>query len=439
MTAEGIPKLRWRIGSLLGAGVLINYFDRISLSVAGPQLQQTLGLSSTELGWLFSGFFWTYALSQIPAGMILDRWGVTRVGRWSAFLWGVASAITAVSSGFVGIFAARAVLGIAEAPSFPANSKATGYWFPRQERASSTALFDAAAKFSNVIGVPLVALAVVDLGWRWGFGLVATMSFVYFAAFYFIYRDPSAHPQLSAREREYIAAGGGSPEGQISTSPAGMLGHLLRSRKVWGLSIGFAAYGYCFYLFLTWLPGYLVQTMHMSILKSATFSAIPWMCATVADLAVGGWLIDHLIARGHDETRVRKTVLLVGMCGGMAVLGATTTTDPVLAITWISVALSGLAAAAPVGWSLPSLIAPRGGVGTVGSIMNFANNVMGAVAPIVTGMIVGSTHSFTNAFLVAGAILLTGVASFIFLLGRIEPVPEPAGTTPLPVSLPGAR
>ena len=432
MTGTGIPKLRWRIGSLLGAGVLINYFDRISLSVAGPQLQQTLGLSSTELGWLFSGFFWTYALSQIPAGMILDRWGVTRVGRWSAFLWGVASAITAVSSGFAGIFAARALLGIAEAPSFPANSKATGYWFPRQERASSTALFDAAAKFSNVIGVPLVALAVVHFGWRWGFGLVATLSFVYFAAFYIIYRDPSAHPQLSTREREYIAAGGGSPEGQISTSPAGMLGHLLRSRKVWGLSIGFAAYGYCFYLFLTWLPGYLVQTMHMSILKSATFAAIPWMCATVSDLAVGGWLIDHLIARGHDETRVRKTVLLVGMCGGLAVFGATTTTDPVRAIAWISVALSGLAAAAPVGWSLPSLIAPRGGVGTVGSIMNFANNVMGAVAPIVTGMIVGSTHSFTNAFLVAGVVLLTGVASFVFLLGRIEPVPEPLGELPLP-------
>ena len=135
-----VPRLRWRNAGLIGAGVLINYFDRISLSVAGPQLQQTLGLSSAELGWLFSGFFWTYALSQIPAGMILDRWGVTRVGRWSAFLWGVASAITAVSSGFAGIFAARALLGIAEAPSFPANSKATGYWFPRQERASSTAL-----------------------------------------------------------------------------------------------------------------------------------------------------------------------------------------------------------------------------------------------------------------------------------------------------------
>ena len=423
--APQVPRLRWRIAGLIGSGVLINYFDRISISVAGPQLQQAFNLSPADLGLLFSAFFWSYALLQIPAGLILDRFGVTRIGRWGAFLWGIASLISACATGFAGIFAARMLLGIAEAPSFPANAKATGFWFPRTERAMSTALFDAAAKFSNVIGVPLIALAVVHLGWRWGFGLVSVFSFAYFAAFYLIYRDPSQHPRLSREEHAYITANGATPEGQLSANPAGMLAYLLKSRKVWGLSLGFAAYGYCFYLFLTWLPGYLVQTMHMSILKSAGFAAIPWMCATLADLLVGGWLIDHLIARGHDETKVRKAVLLGGMTLGLAVFGATTTTDPVVAIVWISIALSGLAAAAPVGWSLPSLIAPKGGVGTVGGIMNFANNMMGAVAPIVTGVIVGQTQSFTNAFIVAGVVLLAGMAAFVFLLGRIEPLPEP--------------
>jgi len=426
-SATKIPRLRWRIGGLIGVGVLINYFDRISISVAGPQLQQAFGLDSTDLGLLFSAFFWSYALLQIPAGLILDRFGVTRVGRVCALLWGVASLASACATGFVGLFAARMLLGIAEAPSFPANAKATGFWFPRTERAMSTALFDAAAKFSNVIGVPLVALAVVHLGWRWGFGLVALMSLGYFVAFYVMYRDPSRHEKLTKEEHAYITANGATPEGELSANPAGMLGYLLKQRKVWGLSIGFAAYGYCFYLFLTWLPGYLVQTMHMSIIKSASFAAIPWACATLSDLLVGGWLIDHLIAKGHDETRVRKGVLLAGMLLGLAVFGATTTTDPVIAISWISIALSGLAAAAPVGWSLPSLIAPRGCTGTVGSIMNFANNMMGAIAPIVTGYIVGQTHSFTNAFMVAGLVLIVGVAAFVFLLGRIEPVPEPKG------------
>jgi len=404
---------------------LVNYLDRISLSVAGPQLQTAFHLSSTQLGILFSAFFWTYALLQIPIGMVLDKMGVTRIGRWGAFLWVVASSITALAGGFGGLFIARALLGVAEAPGFPASSKATGYWFPRQERAMATALFDAAAKFSSVIGVPLVAFAVVSFGWRWGFGITALLSLAYFVAFCVIYRDPSAHPKLSKPEYDYIKAGGATPEGGSVTGSVSMLGYLLKNRKIWGLTIGFAAYGYTFYLFLTWLPGYLVQSMHMSILKSAGFAAIPWACATVADLLVGGWLIDELIKRGHDETRVRKSVLVTGMLIGLAVFGTVFTKDPYWAIGWISLALSGLAAAAPVGWSLPSLIAPTGGTGTVGGIMNFANNMMGVAAPIVTGILVGASQSFTSAFMVAGVVLLVGIFAFVVLLGRIEPIPEP--------------
>jgi len=428
MTSTAAPRganRRWAMGILLGVGVLINYFDRINLSVAAPQLKAAFDLSPAEMGLLFSAFFWPYALLQVPAGIVLDRFGVTRIGRWGAFLWAVASAVTAFAGGFGGIFAARAMLGIAEAPGFPVSSKATGYWFPRKERALATAIFDAAAKFSNVIGVPLVAVVVVGLGWRWGFAATALLSFAYFVAFFLIYRDPSKDTKLSDAERRYIVEGGATPEGAPSASAFAMLGYLLRQAKVWGLTIGFAAYGYSFYLFLTWLPGYLVQTMHMSILKSAGFAAIPWAVATLSDLVVGGWLIDHLIARGKDETRLRKTVLVVGMMFGLAVFGATRTTDPVWAILWISIALGGLAAAAPVGWSLPSLIAPKGGVGTVGGIMNFANNLMGVAAPIVTGFIVGATNSFASAFLIAGVILVVGIVSFVFVMGRIEPIAEP--------------
>lgn len=423
--AQRVAKRRWVMGVLLGVGVLINYFDRINLSVAAPQLKAAFDLSPAEMGLLFSAFFWPYALLQVPAGIVLDRFGVTRLGRWGAFLWAMASAVTAFASGFGGIFAARAMLGIAEAPGFPVSSKATGYWFPRKERALATAIFDAAAKFSNVIGVPLVAVVVVGMGWRWGFGVTALLSFAYFVAFYFIYRDPSQDAKLSQAEHRYIVEGGATPEGASSASAFSMLGYLLKKAKVWGLTIGFAAYGYSFYLFLTWLPGYLVQTMHMSILKSAGFAAIPWAVATVADLLVGGWLIDHLIARGHDETRVRKGVLVCGMVLGLAVFGATMTTNPLWAIVWISIALGGLASAAPVGWSLPSLIAPKGGVGTIGGIMNFVNNLMGVAAPVVTGYIVGATNSFANAFLIAGVILVVGIISFVFVMGRIEPIAEP--------------
>jgi len=428
-TSQRVPGRRWRIGVLLGVGILINYIDRINISVAAPQLQREFNLSPEELGILFSAFFWSYSLLQVPGGMVLDRFGVTLIGRWGAFLWSVASAVTAVAGGFGGVFAARVLLGVAEAPAFPASQKATGYWFPRQERARSTAIFDSAAKFSNVIGVPLVAVVIVRYGWRWGFGITAILSFAYFFAYWLIYRDPSRDTGLTKTEHDYIIAGGATKEGVAANGQGTMLGYLLRSRKVWGLTIGFSAYGYSFYLFLTWLPAYLVQTLHMSILKSAGYATVPWIFASLSDLLVGGFFVDYLIGRHLDETKVRKGVLIIGMLMGLAVFGATFTTDPVWAIIWITIALAGLSAAAPVGSSIVSLIAPQGGTGTIGGIVNFTNNLMGIAAPVITGFIVGLTHSFAGAFLVAGLVLLIGIFSYVVVLGRIEPIAEPGPTS----------
>ncbi|HZZ17848.1 MAG TPA: MFS transporter [Opitutaceae bacterium] len=419
---DPIPRRRWVMGTLLGSGILVSFLDRINLSVAVPQIQHDLGLSARQVGYLLSAFYLPYALLQIPIGLFVDRLGATLMGRIGSFLWTLASAITAVAGGLWGIFAARMILGIAEAPSFPTVAKATGHWFPRNERARATAIFDASAKFSNVIGVPLVAYIVIHLGWRSGFAITSCISFLYFIAYYLIYRDPSADSRLTKAEHQYILDGGGFPEGPSGAGSIQMLGYLLRQTKVWGLAIGFGAYGYSFYLFLTWLPDYMVRTGGMVNLKSA---ATPWAVATVTDAFVGGWLIDRLLAKGVDETKVRKSVLVIGMLLGLAIVGATRTTNQGWAIFWLSVSLGGLAAAAPVGWSLPSLIAPKGGVGAVSGIMNFAVNAMGIAAPIITGEIIQRTGSFNLAFLAAGGTLVVGILAFIFLLGRIEPMAGP--------------
>jgi ACS family D-galactonate transporter-like MFS transporter len=427
--ARTVPNRRWTIGVLLGTGVLVNYFDRISLSVAAPQLQLDLHLSPAEMGLLFSAFFWSYSLFQLPGGILLDRFGIKTVGRWGAFLWAVASGLTALASGYGGIFVARLLLGIAEAPGMIGNQKATGYWFPRNERSRSTAIFDSAAKFSNVIGVPLVAFFIVQFGWRWGFGVTAFLSLAYFAAYWILYRDPSEDGRLSKAEHAYILAGGATPEGLPPAGQVKMLGYVLRNRKVWAHTVGYSAYGYSFYLFLTWLPGYMVQTLHMSILKSAAFSTIPWIFASLADLLIGGFLVDYFIARGYDDTKVRKAVIVAGMMAGLAVFGATFTTNTVWALVWITIALSGVSAAAPVASSIVSLISPRGGTATVGGFVNLVNNLMGVAAPVITGFIVGITHSFSGAFLVAGIVLVVGIVSYVFVLGPIEPIPGPEPLT----------
>ena len=418
--------LRWWIGLLLGFGILINYFDRVNLSVAHPSLTKDFGINDIEFGYLLSGFAWTYAILQIPVGVFLDRYGVIVIGRVGAFLWGIACFITAAASGFWHIFASRLILGVAETPAFPVSSKATGYWFPLNERGLATSLFDAAAKFSNVIGVPIVAAIAFFWGWRAMFVVTGVFSLIYFAMFYIFYQNPSQDKRLGDEERRYIVEGGAQPEGVAASSGGATLGYLLSQAKVWGLTIGFAAYGYSFYLFLTWLPTYLVKTQHWDILKSGLYTAIPWGVATITDLVIGGWLVDYLINKGYESTRVRKFLIVLGMLLGLAIAGATTTKDPNIAIIWISIALGGLAFSAPIGWSIPAIIAPKGSVGTVGGIMNFFNNVMGIAAPIVTGYIVGETQSFTNAFLTAAVVLIIGTLSYIFLLGKIEPIPEPA-------------
>jgi len=420
-----VGRVRWGIALLLFIGIVINYFDRTNLSVAAKPMMQDMQLNTVQFGFLLSAFAWPYALLQIPVGALLDRIGVKWVSRVGTLLWSIATFMTAVVSGMGLIIFSRILLGIAEAPAFPSAAKATGYWFPLQERSLATSSFDAAAKFSNVIGVPIVAIAVVQWGWRGGFWVTGILSLMYAVLFWIWYRDPKESRYLSADEREYIRSGGAQEDGPPPGGVMANLAFLLGQSKVWGLTIGFAAYGYAFYLLLTWLPGYLEVQMHMSVLKSGLYTIIPWVFATITDIVIGGWLVDRLIKRGYNSTRVRKSLLIAGMVMGMAVGGVAFTSNPNVAIVWITIGLSGLAFSAPIGWSIPALIAPKGTVGTVGSIMNFVNNLMGILAPIVTGFIAGGTGSFGLAFLVAAVVLLIGILSYVFLLGQIEQLRSP--------------
>ncbi len=422
---RSIPRRRWGIALLLGFGVLVNYFDRVNLSVSQDALRDAFGISTVTFGYLLSAYSWTYAALQLPSGLLLDRLGVKLVGRISALLWSVASFAAAISTGLAGFFGARLLLGVGEAPTFPANAKAIGYWFPTQERSLATAFFDSAAKLSSAIGVPMLGLLMWRFGWRWSFAATGFISLFYFFLFYVLYRNPSEDKSLSAAERDFIRQRGAQPEDPIRAAEGAPLGYLLRQRKVWGLVLGFASYNYTFYLLLTWLPSYLSSAHHIDLLHSALYTSVPWFIATFADIFVGGWLVDKLIQRGRNASFVRQAVLIGGTALGLGMLGAAYAQSTIAALLWITLAIAGLSAAAPVGWSVPSLIAPRESVGTLGGILNFGNQLSAIAAPIATGYVVQYTHSFFWAFGTAAAFLMAGVAGYIFLLGRIETVPEP--------------
>jgi MFS transporter, ACS family, D-galactonate transporter len=424
--AHSFPRRRWGIAFLLGFGVLVNYFDRVNLSVSQEALHNAFGISTVTFGYLLSTYSWTYAAFQLPSGLVLDRFGVKLVGRIGTLMWSVASFAAAISTGLAGFVAARLLLGVAEAPTFPANAKAIGYWFPAEERSLATAIFDSAAKFASAIGVPTLGLLLLRFGWRWSFAATGFLSLFYFVLFYLFYRNPSEDGSLSAAERDFIRHSGAQPEDRVRAAKGTPLGYLLHQRKIWGLVLGFASYNYTFYLLLTWLPSYLSSQHHIDLLHSALYTSVPWLFATFTDLLMGGWLVDKLVQRGRDASFVRQIILIGGTTLGLGVLGAAYAQSTTTAVVWISLAIGGLSAAAPVAWSVPSLVAPRESVGTVGGILNFGSQLSAIAAPIATGYIAQATHSFFWAFGAAAAFLLVGIVGYGFLLGRIETIPEPA-------------
>ena len=402
---------RWTIAVLLGVGVLVNYFDRVNLSVAHGALQSVFGMSDVVYGYLLSSYSWTYAAMQLPSGSLLDRWGVRRVMLAAILLWAMASGMAAIAPTVLLLFAARFLLGVGEAPTFPANAKAVGLWFAEDERSMPTATFDAAAKLSIGLGTPILGLILIRYGMRVNFATTALLSLLYAGLFAVVYRDP-------APNEGYLA----------TTAPATILrrvrlGELLRQRKVWGVALGSGAYNYCFYLLLTWLPVYLESGTRMTARAAVLLSGVPWLFAALADFAIGGVLVDSLLRRGHNADRVRRTVLVGGTACGLFIFAPAVLHGPRLILVCLTLALSGLSAAAPVLWTIPSLLAPPGGTGRVGSIMNLANQIAAIVAPVATGYMHASTHSFAPAFAVSGVILLVGIASYVVLLGSIQRVP----------------
>ncbi|HUZ05709.1 MAG TPA: MFS transporter [Acidobacteriaceae bacterium] len=417
---------RWVIAWLLGVGVLVNYLDRVNVSVAQQALHHTFGISTVAFGYLLGSYSWTYAMLQLPSGVLLDRFGIRRVGIASSFLWSVASFATAAATGLISLFASRLLLGVGEGPTFPLNAKAVGDWFPESERSLPTAMFDAAAKFSPAIGVPLIGLLLLHFGWRISFAFTGVLSLLFFLFFYWIYRNPADDPALSASERAYIEAG--IPAAAVNSATpnsSASLGYLMRQKKIIGLCIGFGAYNYSFYLLLTWLPSYLFTGLHMSAVHSVLAASIPWFFAGTMELLVGGWLVDTLIRGGRDASRVRQVVLVLGMLCGLGIAGPAITHRPALALLLLSIGLGGLSIAAPVGWSIPALLAPPNSTGRVGGILNLANQAGAISAPVITGYLTAWTHSFAAAFAVAGVVLLIGIAGYVLLLGRIERVPTP--------------
>jgi ACS family D-galactonate transporter-like MFS transporter len=415
-------KMRWVVIFLCFLAIAVNYIDRANLAVAAPQIEKALGIGPAEMGFILSGFFWTYALMQMPFGWFVDRVGARialplAVGWWSVF-----TAMTAVTTSVAGMFGCRLLLGVGEAGAYPSCTKLVSQWFPARERAIATSIFDSGSRVGSALSIPVVALIISSVGWKAAFVVTGLLGVVWILGWFVIYRNPEPVDTNSANAAAPV------PRASEARNRV-TWGSLFRHRTLWGMMLGFFCLNFVIYFFITWFPSYLVQTRGFSLKSLGTLGMIPAL-VSIPGGWLGGYVSDALFRRGWSLTAARKTCMVGGMLLSSVITLSAFTSDIYLMLAFFGIAYGSLAFAAASIWSLPADVAPTPDhVASIGGIQNFASNLAGIVITTFTGVMVAmSKGSFTVPLVVAGGFCFLGAFSYLFIVGRIEPLTIPPDT-----------
>lgn len=415
-------KVRWIVAALMWAAIAINYLDRAIIAAVSPTLITEFSLTAEEMGWIMSGFFWTYALLQIPAGWLADKIGQKKTLGWAVGWWSVATALMGIATGFKSLLAMRFILGAGEAAAYPSNAGIASRWFPDKERSFVSALFDSASKFGGAVAMPLIVWLIVLFDWRITFIIFGSIGVIWVIFWFFFYTDtPEKHSMINQEEIDYIREGQAQKHG-IDSQPSMRWYQLLRYKSIWAMCLGFFTINYTSYFFITWLPAYLVKEKGMDLLTMGFVATLPLLCGMVAEITAG-WVSDKMHSSGkYSLTFTRKSILLLGMALALCVGFAPLTDSVVLTIVLLCIARSGTAIAASQVWSLPGDVAPNNMVSTVAGLQNTISNFGGAFGPIITGIIVTATGNFAWALIFSAVLLGLGMLNYVFLLGKVKQI-----------------
>lgn len=400
---------RWWLALLLSTGMIACYAHRGSLSVAAPVMMKELGLSPGIMGILLSAFFWSYSFMQMPAGWLVDRYGVRRAYGLGYLAWSLTTSVTGFARSLAGLILIRVSTGVAQATAFPASARAVANWFQDRERGVVTATYLMGVRLGQALVSWAGAIILAAWGYRALFLVVGLVPLVWLLPWH-----------LFLRRHERPATGKG-PAAPASGASFGESLTLFRRRSVIGIFLGFFAYDYAWFVYVSWLPAYLMMERHFGTREMGIYSAVPYM-AMSAVILLSGALSDFLIRRGLAETAVRKTLICAGLLAGCLIVPAGMVEDNMTAVWLLTISLCGLGIATPNTWTLTQAVCARGIVGTVSGIQNFGGNLGGILAPALTGFIAQATHSFALAMALTGIILLGGVFSYSLLIReRVDP------------------
>ena len=424
-------RVRFMIIFLLFVVTVINYADRATFSIAGSSAADELGLSPVEMGWILSAFAWSYVLAQIPGGALLDRFGTKAIYVGALILWslftflqgfvGFAGAAISAAAAF---FVMRFLVGLAEAPSFPANARIVAAWFPSPERGTASAIFNSAQYFALVAFAPLMGWLVHEHGWRSVFYVMGLIGLIAAALFARFIHPPTRHKRINQAEFDYIEAGGAlvnleeKQPGRVSAFTWHNVRQILTSRMLLGVYLGQYCINALTYFFVTWFPIYLVRERGLTIVEAGLATAPAALCGFAGGL-LGGFVSDWILKKTGSVTRARKIPLLIGMLLSTAIVLCNYVDGQWLMVVIMSVAFFGKGVAS-LGWAVVSDTSPKELAGVTGGIFNTFGNTAGIVTPIVIGYLVQATDSFETTLWFLAAHCIVTILAYFLIVGKIE-------------------
>jgi len=385
---------RWLVVAFAVSLAVLQYVDRVCISLAGPLMQKDLGLTETQMGTVFAAFTLAYALFEIPGGYLGDWIGPRKVILRIVLWWSFFTAATGWVSGFRPLVAVRFLFGAGEAGCFPNISKAFKRWLPAAERAQAQGILWFSARWGGAV-TPLLLYALLQhVSWRTAFVIFGAVGVAWALVFNWWFRDdPRSHPQVNAAEAALIPAGSGAADDHKHIP----WGPMVRSPTVWALFGQYFCMSYAWYFFITWFPKYLLVDRGFDLKGSALLSGMP-LAFGGCGAFVAGWITPPLMRRFGPRAARRGLGFAAMAAAGLFFYASTRVSNPYAAVVLISLASFAMDLTLPGSWTTCMDIGGRG-VGSLSGAMNMMGNLGGVVSPWVVGVIIDTKVDRTGTFL----------------------------------------
>jgi ACS family hexuronate transporter-like MFS transporter len=411
--------LRWIIVLLLCLVYMINYLDRVALSITVPMIEKELTINPEQFGMIFGSFFFGYAIFNFLGGLAVDKFGPTLVMGLAVGLWSIFCGMTAIATGFYSMLILRVLFGMAEGPICASANKMINGWFPKKQAATAMGLLSAGSPLGGAVAGPIVGYLAISFGWRPAFMIIASIGIVWMLVWFFTAADnPEKSHRVTEHERQWVNRLKTEKinDEEDLTQSAQTLGYYLRQPIILVTAFAFFCYNYILFFFLSWFPAYLVQAHGLNIKEMSLTTVIPWIVGFFG-LALGGIISDKIFNLTGRLLLSRKIVLVVSLLAAaicVALAGVVTRVVP--AVMLMSVSIFFLYTTGAIYWAIIQDVVHKSKVGSASGFIHLIGSVSGIIGPIATGFIVQNTGHFDSAFILAGGVAALGAILVFFVI-----------------------